>query len=107
MMVITRGEFDRIIIKRGLFAFLNGESCKLCDRYMVSLKDFKDTKFYRNLSILLLRDDDRQWLFVDQQVLSTPLTRLYVDGLPVFQKGGILFDSQIKEFEKKLLEYSA
>ena len=105
MKVITKSDFLSIHKKRGIFAFLNGESCKLCEKYMKEISNFKSSPFYSLLQIILLRDDDRHWMVVENQVLSTPCTRIYVDNMYVYQKGGVLFSTQINEFESKIKEW--
>lgn len=106
MKVITKSDFIKIRSKKGLFSFLNGESCKLCEKYMKEISNFKETLFYNHLQVILLRDEDKHWMFVENQVVSTPCTRIYVEDKYVFQKGGILFSTQIEEFNRKIKEWN-
>jgi hypothetical protein len=106
MNVITKKDFLSISLKRGIFTFLNDESCKLCEKYMKEIANFKFSPFYHLLQVILLRDGDKHWMFTENQVVSTPCTRIYVDNNYVFQKYGLLFDTQINEFESKIREWN-
>lgn len=103
MNYITKKEFD---LKKseisGVVAFLNNETCSLCEMYAKQLEPFKSVT--TNWTVVLLADDDDDWC-LKNLITGTPTTRVYYRGLPIHEVGGLLFDLQVNKILLLLDEY--
>lgn len=96
MNVITRKQFENIDPLNGIFVFLNGESCRLCDGFLGKLKGYNT----KDWTAVLLSNDDMNHMATKHLVIKVPISRRYVDGLMVKEIHGVLFQKQIRELRE-------
>lgn len=88
MCPLSKDEFINMK-KNGVFVF-HSFSCWTCSSHIDNLKE-RLGHFY---TIEYEMDVD---YFESIDVLSTPTTIVYKDNIPVYQKSGMLFESQIND----------
>lgn len=87
-------EFKDMETKRGLFGFINGESCAACAEYLKQLKNLGSLKSKMTI-VLLMKPHMEEVLQTDG--VSVPFTRIY-DGKdePIWEVQGILYSTQLE-----------
>lgn len=84
-------EFNQTNPKIGLFGFVNGEICSACAEYLKNMKNLGSIK--KDLIIVELSKNEQQKL-KEQDGITTPFTRIYNENELIWEREGILYDSQ-------------
>lgn len=87
-------EFKSNPAPKGLFGFINGESCAACTAYLKALKTLGNLKSEMTLVELNAREIER---VKAEDSVSVPFTRIY-DGSqePVWEVQGVLYSTQME-----------
>ena len=102
MKIITVDEYKNITSsKNGVFVFLNTNSCPLCTDYLEVLNE----KNLDGWTIVKIKDDEMKWALVNETIIGTPQTRIYLDNMVVYEKGGIFYTKQYNDIREKLKEF--
>ena len=87
-------EFTAIKPKKGLFGFVNGESCAACEEYERRLKNLGSLKSEMTL-VLMMKPHQEEALAKDG--VTVPFTRIYDGGEdPIWEVQGILYSTQLE-----------
>jgi len=98
--IITRADFEKLQKPlNGVFGFTFGEGCGLCNIYYEKLKEQGC-----DWTIVDLGFDDEKWAFTEMLITGFPSTKIIIDDMTVYNKGGVLFSKQIKEANLKYKE---
>lgn len=79
--------------KEGLFLFTLRNHCGLCSKAVEELNKVDITELPEIVEVACETEEE---LF-ELDLMVVPITRLYKNGQVVWQKGGILYEKQIKE----------
>lgn len=95
MKIITLKEYSWKKNKNGLFVFTLRNSCGLCSRAVSEISNYDnlDSNFPEIIEVACETEDE---LF-EIDLMIVPVFRLYKNDQIIWQKGGILYDKQIKE----------
>jgi hypothetical protein len=104
MVEITREEFENIPVEKlkGVFVFTNKNECPLCGKYLESLKIYNTSDW---MLVNISTKDDKRWATINMMINGFPCTRVLYKDLTLYDRGGILFDKQIKSVFEVLYEH--
>ncbi len=93
MNIIKRKEFEELPRPlTGIYGFTFGEGCGLCNSYYEELQ-----KHGCDWTIVDLELDDQEWAFTKLLITGFPCTKVYIDDIVVYNKGGVLYSTQIRK----------
>jgi hypothetical protein len=95
MITLVCRDFVDLKSKNGLFLFTLRNSCGLCTRAVLEISNYdkSGSNFPHIIEVACETEDE---LF-SLDLMVVPVFRLYKNGEMVWQKGGILYEKQIKE----------
>lgn len=93
MISLKIQQFKDTPIKNGLFLFTLKDKCGLCSKAVSEIQKFISPDFPEVVEVACETEDEL--FFLDLMVV--PVFRLYKDDKMIWQKGGILYDKQVKE----------
>jgi hypothetical protein len=102
MNVILLSDFKKIEVKNKLYVFLNAESCRLCDSFISNISNKIDKDDW---TFVLCRDEDEEWLYINLAITHVPQTYLYKDNDILYQIGGMLFETQLKNIKQTIKKF--
>lgn len=101
MEQISREQFENEAPLNGVFVFSMHEECPLCEEYLKILEHY-DTSGWKEV---VLKPEDKEWVVKELVIHGFPATRFYVDGLCTFDRGGILYSTQLKKLRKQQRDF--
>lgn len=91
---IGYAEFKEMPNPKGIYGFINGESCAACTAYLKSLKTLGNLKGEITLVELNAREMDR---VKAEDSVSVPFTRIYNgEREPIWEVQGVLYSTQLE-----------